>query len=253
LGGTLAFADDIVNQMTNNSPAGKRGMALTLGQWFSITSEHPLPVTETGPHASSVTDAASPHKIQRRTKNMFDFLFERIFRKQEEVTGESMDFVRDLRRASPGGFWRFAGFTPMAKFRRALPKDACAVAKIAAAKSEDCGPCLQTTVNLARHDGVDDAIIRAAVTGDMTAMDERIATAYAFACAVCEKDFASEELRPKLIEWWGETGVAELALAICSTRLFPTLKRGLGHAQACHRISVGQETVIITRHARDAA
>ena len=184
---------------------------------------------------------------------MLDHLLERLFAKQEHVTGESMDFVRDLRRASKGGFWRFAGFTPMASYCRALPHDAYAVAKIAAAKSEDCGPCLQTTVNLARHDGVDDAVIRAAVTGDMRDMDERIATAYAFAIAVCEKDMASEALRPKLLSWWGEAGLAELALAICASRLFPTLKRGLGHAQACQRISIGRETLVVSSPAQQVA
>ena len=174
---------------------------------------------------------------------MFKALLERMFAKQEKLTGESADYIRDLHRAAPGGFWRFALFTPMANYRRALPKEAYAVAKIAAAHWEDCGPCLQTTVNLATAAGVHPQIIRAAVTGDTNGMDERTATAFLFARAVCAHDCASEELRPKLIEWWGEAGVAELSLAICSSRLFPTLKRGLGHGAACQRIMIGQETL----------
>lgn len=176
---------------------------------------------------------------------MLNTLLERMFRKHELVTGESADFIRDLHRASPAGFWRFALFTPMAKYRRVLPKEAYAVAKIAASHSEDCGPCLQTTVNLAMAEGVSDCIIRAAVLGDTASMDERTGTAFAFARAVCAHDFASEELRPKLVEWWGEEGVAELALCICASRLFPTLKRGLGHGAACQRVTVGQETLRI--------
>tara|TARA_R110000868_G_scaffold42158_4_gene142995 strand:+ start:258 stop:809 length:552 start_codon:yes stop_codon:yes gene_type:complete len=183
---------------------------------------------------------------------MLNTLLERMFKAQERVTGESADFVRDLRRASPGGFWRFAFFTPMASYRRALPVEAYAVAKIAASHAEDCGPCLQTTVNLAKADGVSDQIIRAAVLGDVAAMDERTGTAFAFARAVCAHDFASEELRPKLVAWWGEAGVAELSLAICSSRLFPTLKRGLGHGQACQRIVVGAETLHVAAPARAA-
>lgn len=177
---------------------------------------------------------------------MLNMLLERLFKTQERVNGESADFVRDLRRASPGGFWRFAFFTPMASYRRVLPVEAYAVAKIAAAHAEDCGPCLQTTVNLAKADGVSDAIIRAAVLGDLNAMDERTGAAFAFARAVCARDFTSEDLRPKLIAWWGEAGIAELSLAICASRLFPTLKRGLGHAQTCQRIVVGKETLQVT-------
>jgi hypothetical protein len=184
---------------------------------------------------------------------MFNALLERMFRKQEQRTGESADFVRDLYRAAPGGFWRFALFTPMAQYRRVLPAEALAVAKIAAAHSEDCGPCLQTTVNLATQAGVNDLIIRAAVTGDVAAMDERTGTAYAFARAVCAHDIVSEELRPRLISWWGEAGVAELALTIAASRLFPTLKRGLGHGQTCQRVTVGKETLAVTAPAQHAA
>lgn len=177
---------------------------------------------------------------------MLKAILERMFSKQEKLTGESADYARDLYRAAPGGFWRFAFFTPMANYRRVLPKEAYAVAKIAAAHSEDCGPCLQTTVNLATAAGVHPQFIRAAVTGDMTSMDEQTATAFMFARAVCAHDFASEELRPKLIKWWGEAGIAELSLAICSSRLFPTLKRGMGYGVACQHVVVGQETLQVS-------
>lgn len=184
---------------------------------------------------------------------MLNAWLEKQFAKMEKQTGESADFARDLRRASPGGFWRFVFFTPMANYRRAVPVEAYGVAKIAASHSEDCGPCLQTTVNLARADGVSDAIIRAAVLGDAGAMDERTGTAFRFARAVCARDLEAEELRPKLIEWWGEAAVAELALAICASRLFPTLKRGLGHGEACMRVTVGRETLAVGAPARKVA
>ncbi|MGV8998042.1 MAG: hypothetical protein ACOH12_13955 [Parvibaculaceae bacterium] len=184
---------------------------------------------------------------------MLNAILERMFRKQEALTGESADFIRDLRRASPGGFWRFALFMPMARYRKILPVEARAAAGIAATHSEDCGPCLQTAVNLAKAEGVSDAILRAAVLGDVAAMGEHTGTAYAFARAVCARDIESETLRPKLIEWWGEAGVAELSLTICSGRLFPTLKRGLGHAEACMRVTVGRETLAVSAPTRKVA
>lgn len=174
---------------------------------------------------------------------MLKALLERGFRKQEEVTGESADFVRDMYNAAPGGFWRFALFTPMAQYRKVLPKEAYAVAKIAAGHSEDCGPCLQTCVNLAVAAGVAPEIVRAAVTGETGAMDERTRVVYEFAQAVCAHDIRSEELRTLIEKWWGKAATVELALVIASSRLFPTVKRALGHGQACSRVTIGHETV----------
>jgi alkylhydroperoxidase family enzyme len=174
---------------------------------------------------------------------MLKILVERMMRKQEAMTGESADFVRDVYNVAPGGFWRFAMFTPMSHYRKVLPREAYAVAKIAAGHSEDCGPCLQTCVNLALADGVSPEIVRAAVTGDTAAMDERTRTAFEFAVAVCARDIRSEELRPLIEKWWGKAATVELALVIASSRVFPMLKRALGHGQACLRVTIGHETV----------
>lgn len=184
---------------------------------------------------------------------MLKTFLERNFRKMEQVTGESADFVRDIYAGAPGGFWRFAMFTPMSHYRKVLPKEAYAVAKIAAGHSEDCGPCLQTCVNLAIADGVAPEIVRAAVTGDTRAMDERTRTAFEFAQAVCNRDIRSEELRPLIEKWWGKAGTVELALVIASSRLFPTVKRALGHGQACLRVTIGSETVRAEIAAQQAA
>ncbi|MCE9651365.1 MAG: hypothetical protein K8R18_17225 [Parvibaculum sp.] len=170
-------------------------------------------------------------------------LLERMFRKQEQLTGESADFIREMYDAAPGGFWRFAMFMPMSRYRRALPKEARVAAGIAAVHSEDCGPCLQTGINLALADGVAPEIIRAAVAGDTAAMDERTRTAFEFAQAICARDIRSEELRPLIEKWWGKAATVELALTIASARTFPTVKRVLGHGQACLRVTIGHETV----------
>nr|RAW03738.1 hypothetical protein DBT41_11390 [Aerococcus urinae] len=109
--------------------------------------------------------------------------------------------------------------------------------------AEDCGPCLQTAVNLAAADGVAPEIIRAAVTRDLGALSERTRTAFEFAEAVVTRDIRSEELRLLIERWWGKAGVVELALVIAATRVFPTVKRALGHGQSCSRVVIGRETV----------
>ena len=184
---------------------------------------------------------------------MLKSLIERMLLGYEKTTGESADYVRDIRAAAPGGFWRFGFFMPMAQYRKVLPAEAYAVAKIAAAHSEDCGPCLQTTVNLAVAAGVAPAVIRAAVTRDLAAMDERTRTAFEFAEAVSARDIRSEELRPRIESWWGKAGTVELAFVIASSRVFPTVKRAMGHGQACTRVTIGSETVRADIAAHDAA
>lgn len=170
-------------------------------------------------------------------------LIEFALRRGEKETGEKADFVREMYDAAPGGFWRFGFFMPMSRYRKVVPAEAFAVAKIAAVHAEDCGPCLQTAVNLATADGVSPQIIRAAVTRSLADMDERTRTAFEFAEAVVARDNRSEELRPLIVAWWGKAGTVELALVIAATRVFPTVKRALGHGQACSRVVIGAETV----------
>lgn len=174
---------------------------------------------------------------------MLKAFVEKSLRRQEDITGEPTDFLRDIYKAAPGGFWRFALFVPMSRYRRRLPIEAHAVARIAAVHAEDCGPCLQTVVNMASAAGVPADILRAAVMRDLGAMDERTRTVFEFAEAIAARDFRSEELRLLIESWWGKAAIAELALAIASTRVFPTVKRVMGYGQACSRVVIGHETV----------
>jgi hypothetical protein len=174
---------------------------------------------------------------------MLKALIEYALRRGEKQTGENAEFVREMYAAAPGGFWRFAMFMPMSRYRKTVPVEALAVAGIAAVHAEDCGPCLQTTVNLSTAKGVSPDILRAAVTRDLAGMDERTRTAFEFAEAIVARDIRSEELRPLIELWWGKAGFVELSLVIASARVFPTVKRTMGHAQACSRVVIGNETV----------
>lgn len=112
---------------------------------------------------------------------MLKNIIERLIRKQEAMTGESADFLRDLYAGSPTGFWRFALFLPMSRHRGALPLDAACAVRIAAVHAEHCGPCLQTVINLSLAAGARPEILRAAVEDDRAAMDEETRLAFEFA------------------------------------------------------------------------
>lgn len=172
---------------------------------------------------------------------MLKKLVERLIRKQEAVTGESADFLRDIHAGSPAAFWRFALFVPMNRHRGTLPLDASWAVRIAAVHEEDCGPCLQTVINLSLAAGVNPRIVRAAVSEDLTAMDEETRLAFEFARHLSRRDIRSEDLRVTIERKWGKAGLAEIALAMASTRVFPTLKRAMGYGQACERVVIAGE------------
>lgn len=184
---------------------------------------------------------------------MLKNIIERLIRKQETMTGESADFMRDLYAGSPAGFWRFALFLPMSGHRGALPLDAACAVRIAAVHAEDCGPCLQTVINLSLAAGARPEILRAAVEDDYTAMDEETRLAFEFAKHLSARDARSEDLRSAVERRWGKAGLAEIALAIASTRVFPTVKRAMGYGQACQRVVIaGEDTDAALREARAA-
>src|SRR3989442_43920 len=64
----------------------------------------------------------------------------------ERELGESVEYIRHIARVSLRAFFKFAEFLPASRYRRLLPLDAYHVARIAAARDEDCGTCVQIEV-----------------------------------------------------------------------------------------------------------
>ncbi len=156
---------------------------------------------------------------------------------EEEKLGESMDYLRHVVDVSPGAFARFAAIMPFANSRKVLPVDAWFVAQVVAAKREDCGPCLQITVNLARQAGVSPDVLRAALDGRLDELPEDLSEVARFAAAIA-KATDDEGLRSSLTDRYGERGVIELAFAIASARIPPTVKRALGFARSCRDVAI---------------
>jgi len=150
----------------------------------------------------------------------------------EKNFGESLDYMRDIASASPGAFYKFAMFLAFAKHRKAAPLDGYYLASIGALQHEDCGPCLQIAVNQALAAGVDPEILSAAVAGGST-LDSDRKLYLDFGRAVSANSPEAEELRLKLAQRLSPAALVDLAIVIASSRVFPTLKRGLGHARGC--------------------
>lgn len=169
---------------------------------------------------------------------MIRFFLRRRLDSEEKKLGESMDYLRHVLDVSPGAFLRFASIMPFANSRKSLPAEAWFVAQVVGAQKEDCGPCLQITVNLARQAKVDPGVLRATLDRRFDDLPEELATVARFAVAVVEATYDEDALRAALRERYGERGLVEIAYAIASSRIPPTLKRGLGFARSCKEVEV---------------
>lgn len=137
-------------------------------------------------------------------------------------------YMHELLEASPEGYDRFRAFRPMALHRESAPTEAFYLAKLAAMRHEDCAGCLQLTVRQALEAGVGAAVVRAALDGGGD-LEPGLADVYRFAVDVAANRPRDAARDARLREALGETAIAELALAIAGARVFPTIKRALGH------------------------
>jgi alkylhydroperoxidase family enzyme len=157
----------------------------------------------------------------------------------ERQLGVPVDYLREMYRDARGAFFKFAKFPAIAGYRKKLPKEAHAVGALVASRSADCGPCLQIGVNLARKEGVSPDIIRAVLERRPEDLDPPLADIYHFASSVVNEVPADEEtLRARIIERFGKEASIELALVLATARVFPNLKRAMGHAISCSKVEI---------------
>jgi alkylhydroperoxidase/carboxymuconolactone decarboxylase family protein YurZ len=180
---------------------------------------------------------------------MIGWLINRQMTAFERDFDYDMSYARDILSAGLGAFRRFSASFGMARHRDNVARDAWYAAKIAAAFSEDCGPCTQLFVSMAERDGVNPATLRAILAADEKAMSPDAALGYRFARAVIARDISeSDRLRTEVLQRWGQRGLVSLALTIASSRVFPALKYALGHGSACTKVRVGGALAPLLHH-----
>ncbi|MEM1202087.1 MAG: hypothetical protein AAGN66_02540 [Acidobacteriota bacterium] len=147
-------------------------------------------------------------------------------------------YLRDLRRETPMGFLKFMLAMPMAGHRSAASQEALAVARLVAVQHEDCGPCVQICVDMALGAGVDPQLLRDVLAGRVDALPEPLGAVYRLADAVVTASDRATALSDEVAGALGRGALADLGLAIASSRMFPTLKRTLGYARSCSVVRV---------------
>ncbi|WP_454762076.1 hypothetical protein [Caulobacter segnis] len=155
-------------------------------------------------------------------------------------------YIRDLLEASPKAARAFQGVRTLSGYREGAPAAALAAAGLVATMSEDCGPCVQIGVKIAEENHVAADVLRGILTGDLVLMGPDASLAYRFARASLARDLErSDALRDDVLERWGPKGLAAIALAIASARVYPTVKYAMGHGKACSRVEVAGEAVAV--------
>ena len=164
----------------------------------------------------------------------------RAFSKHYDYDASYMEAVLD---ASPSAFFKFAKLVDAASYRESAPIEAYYAAKIAGARAEDCGPCTQLTVNMALEAGAPRDQIEAVLTRDFASMNDDTALGFRFAEAVIDRAANEGALREEVRALWGDKGVIDLTFALQLGRMFPMVKAGLGFAQECRRVNVGDKAI----------
>ena len=179
---------------------------------------------------------------------MIRSLLHRVIGKFERRYDYDATYMHEILDTSRSAFWKLLLAQGMNAHREGIPSDALFAARIAAVRHEDCGPCAQLTVNMAREAGVPAPIVRAIVARDFAHLPADVALALRFAEAVLAHA-PTEELHAAAHARWGDAGLVTLAFSIAATRTYPTMKRVLGHAHVCDRLAVDGESVVAARAA----
>lgn len=165
------------------------------------------------------------------------FILKRLDAAEREL-GESVDYLRYMVNTSLRAFLKFSKVLSVSRYRRVLPPAPWHVAQIVATRDEDCGPCVQIAVNVARKSGIDPQHIRATVEGRPDDLPDELADVYRFTQAVVTASGEDADLRKAIRGRYGDEGLVELALAIASCRVYPITKRALGYATSCSAVEV---------------
>jgi len=154
--------------------------------------------------------------------------------------------------AAPGAAGIFMTL-PLMVDRNAAPAAALCAAGMAAMYVEDCQPCSQIGLDIARQAGVPAEVVRAIVAGDKLSMGDDAALAWRFANAVLARnEEAAAPLRREIVHKWGSAGLMAISLQITTARMYPTMKYALGHGQPIRELKVDGQNAPLARIAEAA-
>jgi len=160
-----------------------------------------------------------------------------------------VSYMLALLDTSPAAYAKFEKLFALARHRESAPQEAVFAAKLVGALYEDCGPCTQLVVNMAREARVAGDQVAAVLTRRTEAMSGDTALGFRFADAILRRAPEEDEVRDAVRTQWGDKGVIDLTLALQIGRVFPMLKAGLGYAKECRRVRVDGRDIDVVKRA----
>jgi hypothetical protein len=170
---------------------------------------------------------------------MLKWLMKRKLRAFGDAFGYDTSYGAELIDLDVAAGFALARLSKVAAYRGDAPSAAWYAAKIVAAISEGCGPCVQLAVTMAQRGSVPDSDLRAIIIGDVARMSAEAALGYRFAKALLARSAELDDLRTEIVRRWGSKALAAIAINIVTTRTFPALKYALGHGQSCQSVEIG--------------
>ncbi|MEQ8651196.1 MAG: hypothetical protein RIC87_01895 [Kiloniellales bacterium] len=162
-------------------------------------------------------------------------------------------YMEQMLRVSPAGFEKFQAISALSQHCEAAPVPAAFAARLVGVLTEDCGPCVQLVVRMAREAGMAADQITAVLRADESAMSKETALGYRFATAVVARNDARDLARAAIVSAWGEKAVIDLTFSLQVVRVFPMVKAGLGYDKTCQRVEVEGQTIEVVHQAVQAA
>ncbi len=167
----------------------------------------------------------------------------------ERSYGYDAGYLHEVINASLRAVFKFGLFQTMSSHREEVSKDAWYAAKIAATLSEDCGPCTQLVIDMALRDGMSPRVLTALLRGDLEMAGADAELGFRYGVAVAQNTDAAPALSEQAEKRFGKRGLISLAYSVAASRVYPTIKRGLGHGVTCTKVKVSDETVIMRKAA----
>lgn len=180
---------------------------------------------------------------------MLKYFAERSLNEFSQRYDYDVSYMRHMLDVSPAAFFKFSKLMALAQHHEKAPRDAMYAAKIVGAVAEDCGPCVQLVVTMARKARMDAAQIEAVLKRDLQAMSADTALGFTFADAVLRGLPSADEVRESARAQWGDEGVIDLTLALQIGRVFPMVKTALGFGKACQKVTIDDGPVDVVKSA----
>ncbi len=160
-----------------------------------------------------------------------------------------VSYMERILALSPTAFEAFQQLAALSGHREAVPAVAHFTAKLVGVLTEDCGPCVQLVVKMAREGGMTAEQVTAVLTADEAAMDRETLLAYRFATAMASRSPEVDAARGAVAAAWGEAAVLDLTFGLQFSRVYPMIKLGLGFAKTCQRVEVDERPVDVVPRA----